>query len=168
LSVVTLAGLTLASTGATTAALYGAATSKSFDAGPSAYLTDILFRPGESRNGGALPRGPLDANAQAEAARILDAGLVHGEQLGASDRTRLIDIVAAHASVSRDEAAHRIDRMQADVQAKTRHAADVARKIGSYASLWIAFSLLFGAVISMVAAVTARNEDNREAASGVA
>jgi hypothetical protein len=110
----------------------------------------------------------LDANAQAEAGRILGAGLAHGEQLGAGDRIRLIDIVSAQANVSRDEAANRINRMQADVQAKTRQAADVARKIGSYASLWVAFSLLFGAVVSMVAAVAARNEDDREAASGAA
>jgi predicted metal-binding membrane protein len=55
--------------------------------------------------------------------------------------------------------------MQADVQAKTRQAADIARKITSYASLWIAFSLLFGAIVSMIAAVAARNEDEREATS---
>ena len=57
--------------------------------------------------------------------------------------------------------------MQADVQAKIRKAEDVARKVASYASLWIAFSLLFGAVVSIVAAVTARNEDEREATAGV-
>ncbi len=168
LTVVTLAGLTFASTGATTAAMYGAATSKSFDAGSSAYLVDVLFRPDHGGGDRALTRAPPDASAQAEAGRILDAGLVHGEKLGAGDRTRLIDLVSAQADVSRDEATGRIDRMQADVQAKTRQVEDVARKISSYASLWIAFSLLFGAVVSMVAAVTARNEDEREATTGAA
>ena len=129
---------------------------------------DILFRPGQSRSGAALARAPLDANAQAEAGRILDAGLARGEQLGAGDRARLVDLVSDQANVSRDEAALRIGRLQADVQAKTRQAADVARKIASYASLWIAFSLLFGAVVSMVAAVAARHEDDREAATGSA
>lgn len=166
LTVVTLAGLTLTSTGATTAALYGAATSKSFDAGPSAYLVDILFRPGQSGSVRATERAPLDASGLAEAGRILDAGLVHGEQLSAGDRSRLIDLVSTQANVSRDEATGRLDRMQSDVQAKTRQAADVARKIASYASLWIAFSLLFGAVVSMITAVAARHEDDREAASG--
>jgi hypothetical protein len=166
LTVVTLAGLTFASTGAMTAAMYGAATSKSFDAGPSAYLVDVLLRPGQSKSGRTLARAELDAGAQVEAGRILDAGMVHGEQLGAGDRTRLIDIVSDQANISRDEATARIDKMQADVQAKTRKAEDVARKVASYASLWIAFSLLFGAVVSMVAAVTARNEDERETASG--
>ncbi len=166
LTVVTLAGLTLASTGAATAALYGAATSKSFDAGPSAYLVDVLFRPGQSKSGRSLARAELDPGAQAEAGRILDTGMVHGEQLGAADRTRLIDLVSDQANVSRDEARGRVDKMQADVQAKTRRTEDAARKIASYASLWIAFSLLFGAVVSMIAAVTARNEDDRETASG--
>ena len=166
LTVVTLAGLTLTSTGASTAALYGAATSKSFDAGPSAYLVDILFRPGQSGRVRPTDRSPMDAGTLAEAGRILDVGLVHGEQLSASDRGRLIDLVSTQANVSHDEATGRVDRMQADVQAKTRQAEDAARKIASYASLWIAFSLLFGAVVSMVAAVTARNEDEREAISG--
>ena len=166
LTVVALAGLTFASTGAMTAAMYGAATSKSFDAGPSAYLVDVLFRPGESKSGRTLARAELDPGAQAEAGRILDAGLVHGEKLGASDRVRLVDLVSEQSGVSRDEATGRIDGMQADVQAKTRQTEDVARKVASYASLWIAFSLLFGAVVSMIAAVTARNEDEREAASG--
>ena len=168
LTVVTLAGLTFASTGATTAAMYGAATSKSFDAGSSAYLVDVLFRPDLGGGDRALTRAPPNASALAEAGHILDAGLVHGEKLGAGDRTRLIDLVSAQAGVSRDEATGRIDGMQADVQAKTRQAEDVARKIASYASLWIAFSLLFGAVVSMVAAVTARNEDDREATTGAA
>jgi len=168
LTVVTLAGLTFASTGAMTAAMYGAATSKSFDAGPSAYLVDVLFRPGQSKSGRTLARAELDAGAQAEAGRILDAGMVHGGQLGADDRTRLIELVSDQANVPRDEATSRVNRMQADVQAKTRQAEDVARKIASYASLWIVLSLLFGAVVSMVAAVTARSEDEREATSGAA
>jgi hypothetical protein len=114
---------------------------------------DVLFRPDASGN----------ENARAEAGRLLEAGLVHGEQLAPDDRTRLIALVSAQAGISRDQAAGRIDRMQADVQAKTKHAVDIARKIASYASLWIAFSLLFGAVVAMTAAVLARKEDDREA-----
>ena len=168
LTVITLAGLTFASTGAMTAALYGAVTSKPFDAGPSAYLVDVLFRPDHGEGDRALSRAPSDASAQAEAGRILDAGLVHGAKLGAGDRTRLIDLVSAQADVSRKAAADRIDRMQSDVQAKTRQTEDVARKVASYASLWIAFSLLFGAIVSIVAAVTARNEDERDATTRAA
>jgi len=163
LTVVTLAGLTVTSTGAMTAALYGTAPSKVSPAGPTAYLVDILFRP----NGNARTRasGPADASARAEAGRILDADLVHGEQLSAGDRDRLVDLVSANAEVSNDVATARVDGMQADVQARTRAAADMARKAASYTSLWIAFSLLFGAIISMVAAIAARNEDDSEATS---
>jgi hypothetical protein len=53
--------------------------------------------------------------------------------------------------------------MQADIQAKTKRAADIARKVASYASLWIAVSLLFGALVAMFAAILARAEDDREA-----
>ena len=163
LTVVALAGLTVTSTGATTAALYGAAPSRVAVTGPTAYLVDVLFRP----NGGDRTRaaGVVGVAARAEAGRILDTGLVHGEQLSASDRDRLVDLVSANAEVSHDVAAGRVDAMQADVQAKTRQAADNARKIASYTSLWIAFSLLFGAIVSMITAVAARNEDTRELAA---
>lgn len=163
LTVVALAGLTVTSTGATTAALYGAAPSKVAAAGPTAYLVDILFRP----NGNERTRAgsPTDASARAEAGRILDAGLVRGEQLSAGDRDRLVDLVSANAQVSHDAASARVDGMQADIQAKSRQVADTARKVASYTSLWVAFSLLFGAIVSMIAAVTAKNEDDHEATS---
>jgi len=166
LTVVTLAGLTVTSTGATTAALYGTAPSKVSAAGPTAYLVDILFRP--NGNGRARAGGPADASARAEAGRIVDAGLVHGQQLSDGDRDRLVDLVETNAEVSKDVATARVDGMQADIQAKTRAAADMARKAASYASLWVAFSLLFGAIISMIAAVAARNEDDREISSAAA
>jgi hypothetical protein len=153
LTVVALAGLTAANTGAASAALYGASNSKTMNTIATAYLVDVLFRPGSSG----------DENVRAEAGRLLEAGLVRGEQLAPDDRTRLISLVSSQADISSDQAAKRIDRMQADIQAKTRFAADVARKVASYASLWIAFSLLFGAVVAMTAAVFARNEDDREA-----
>ena len=47
-------------------------------------------------------------------------------------------------------------------KAKTKKAADLARRIASYTSLWIALSLLFGALVSMMAAVMAREEDDRD------
>jgi hypothetical protein len=163
LTVVALAGLTVTSTGATTAALYGAAPSKVPAVGPTGYLVDVLFRP----KGNDRPRaaGPADESARDEVGRILDAGLVLGEQLSAGDRERLVDLVTANAEVSHDAASGRVDGMQTDIQTKTRQATDIARKVASYASLWIAFSLLFGVIVSMTAAVAARNEDERDSAS---
>jgi hypothetical protein len=111
--------------------------------------------PGGADNESAL-------GARAEATRILHAGLMRGEQLSPDDRNRLIYLVAADAHMSLARATERVDRMQADVQARTRKAADDARKAASYASLWIAFSLLFGAIVAVFSAISARIEDDRE------
>jgi len=151
LAVVGLAGLVTANSGAAT--LYGAQNSKSGNTVATAYLVDVLFRPGSSGN----------ENQRAEAGRLLEAGMANGEQLAPDDRTRLIALVATQAGMPREQAAARIDRLQADIQTKTRFAADVARKVASYSSLWIAFSLLFGAFVAMAAAVLARHEDDRDA-----
>ena len=155
LAIVTLAGLTAANTGAATAALYGTTTSRTVETAPTAYLVDVLFRPGSSGN----------ESARAEAGRLLEVALVRGEQLAPDDRGWLITLVSEQAGISPDRAERRVDRMQADVQAKTKHAADIARRVASYASLWIAFSLLFGSVVAMAAAIFARKEDDREAAA---
>ena len=118
----------------------------------TAYLVDVLFRPNANASQGA----------RAEAGRILEAGLARGEQIAPDDKDRLQTIVASEANMTRDAASVRIDNLQADVQAKTKKAADIARKAASYTSLWIALSLLFGALVSMIAAVMAREEDDRE------
>ena len=142
-----------ASAGSGTAALYGVASSKT-ESAPTAYLVDVLFHPNAS-----APEGP-----RAAAARILDAGLAGGEQIAPDDKDRLTTLVASEANIARDEASARIDGLQADVQKKTRKAADQARRAASYMSIWIALSLLFGALVSMIAAVMAREEDDRETA----
>jgi len=163
LFVMALAGLTAASTGATTAALYGATASRTTDTSPTAYLVDVLFRPAQDNAVTNSGNAAANASARAEAGRLVDMGLARGQQLGQDDHERLTTLVAAEAHISRDQAAGRIDRMQADIQAKTKRAADIARKVASYASLWIAASLLFGALVAMFAAIVARAEDDREA-----
>lgn len=150
LTLVAFAGLAVANNaGMSAGALYGTMSAKKSESTPAGYLVDRLFRPG----------GPGSDASRGEALRILDAGLARGEEVAPDDRERLGTIVSRQAGVSRDEALSRIDRMQADVQARTRHAADVARRTAAYASLWIALSLLFGAVVASFAAVLARNED---------
>jgi hypothetical protein len=163
LFVMALAGLTAASTGATTAALYGATASRTTDTPPTAFLVDVLFRPAQDNVVTNSGNAAANASARAEAGRLVDMGLARGQQLGQDDHERLTTLVAAEAHISRDQAAGRIDRMQADIQAKTKRAADIARKVASYASLWIAASLLFGALVAMFAAIVARAEDDREA-----
>jgi len=152
LTVVAMAGMAAAGIGAGTAALYGAAPRATEAGTPTAYLVDQLFRPGATRNEGA----------RAEASRILDAGMARGEDLAPGDHDRLTTLVSEEAGLSHDAASARIDAMQADIRAKTKRAADLARKTASYASLWIAFSLLFGALVASYAAVLARKEDDRQ------
>jgi len=139
----------MAATGA--GALYGAsATAK--DQTPTDYLVDVLFRP----NGATAAEG-----ARGEATRILDAGLARGEQIVPEDLERLTGLVSKQANLNHDAAALRIAQLQTKVQEDTRHAADIARRRAAYASLWIALSLLFGGIVASVAAVIARNEDDR-------
>lgn len=154
LTVVAFAGLTVASTGAKTAALYGSSAQAN---GPTAYLVDRLYRPA---SGGSS----VDATApRAEAARILEAGAANTGALTADDHDRLVSLVSRQAGVSHDVAQQRVDAMQADI----KRDANTARKTAAYVSLWIAFSLLFGAIVAMGAAVSARIEDDRQTPTAV-
>lgn len=167
LAIVVFAGVGALSGGMAVAALYGAHAPGGGMLSTS-YVIDGLFWPNIS--GAAEPAyatGPGNASAmvgaRAEAARILQAGPMHGEQLSSPDHDRLVYLVANEARIPLARATERVDLMQADVQKQTRDAADRARKAASYASLWIAFSLLFGAIVAMFAATSARVEDDREA-----
>lgn len=135
-------------------AIYGTSAPKAMEtATPVGYLVDRLFR----------PNAPGNDHARAEAGRILDVSLARGEEIAPDDRARLDTIVSREAGIPLNAADARVDAMQKDVQDKTRRAADIARRTASHASLWVAFSLLFGAVVAMFSAVLARNEDDRRA-----
>ena len=161
LGVVALAAL---GGGLAVAPLYGVHGAAGADGPSTAYVIDGLFWPmfGHAADGASATSDAL-SGARAEATRILQAELVHGEQLAPADRDRLIYLVGVEAHVSQAAAAARVDQMQSDLQAQTRKAADAARKAASYASLWIAFSLLFGAIVAVFAAISARLEDDRDA-----
>ncbi|HWY13863.1 MAG TPA: hypothetical protein VNX86_01830 [Rhizomicrobium sp.] len=161
LAVVGFAGLAAGVGGAATASLYGAHGAKSDTSGPAAYLVDKLFRPADGS--GSTSGGDADNKARAEAGRLLETGFTRGEELAPDDRARLVALTSARAAMPRDAAAQRVDALQKDVQEKTRRAADIVRKAASYASLWIAFSLLFGAIVCVVSAIFARIEDDGEA-----
>ncbi|HEY5047813.1 MAG TPA: hypothetical protein VII49_07340 [Rhizomicrobium sp.] len=160
LSIIVLAALTAANSGAATAGLYGAGP-RHAELTTTAYLVDVLFRPAaaETRDAGS----PAAMAAHMEAARILDAGMARGAQIAPEDRARLAVLVAKQAGISEADSTSRIDRMQADIQNRTKHAADIARKAASYAALWLAFAMLFGAIVSVAAAIYARDEDDRDA-----
>ncbi|MBV8976965.1 MAG: hypothetical protein JO261_01815 [Alphaproteobacteria bacterium] len=156
LMLVWMAGMAVAgNAGVSAAALYGAGGARSTEVTPTAYVVDVLFRPGTSGND----------QARAEAGRILDAGAANGGEMGQEDRERLATLVSRQAGISRDAAMSRIDQTTAQMQERARRAADAARKAAAYASLWIALSLLFGAVVATYAAVMARREDDDRAFS---
>lgn len=139
----------LAASGNHTAALYGSGLSTSE---PSAYIVDMLFR-------SASDSAASDAQAlRAEAGRIIDADIANGLQLTAADHDRLVGLVSREARLSQVAAGQRVDVTQADLRAK----ANITRKSASYVSLWIALSLLFGAIVAVGAAVSARIEDDRQ------
>jgi hypothetical protein len=166
LAVVIVAGLVAAGSGAGIARHYGAGPAKTTQLEPTAYLVDKLFRPGESRSEGRTISAAdysAETQARAEAGRLLEAGAVNGGQAAPDDRERLVVLVEERARITRDEAAGRVDGMLQDMQVRIRNAADIARRAASYSSLWIAASLLFGAVVAMAAAVFARELDDREA-----
>jgi hypothetical protein len=167
LAIVVFAGLATLRDGWAIPSLYGARAAGD-GALSTSYIVDGLFWPDlagaavESYEGTSM-NAAMATGARAEATRILQTGLMRGEQLGASDRDRLIYLVASTTHVPLVRAADRVDRMQNDVQTRTRNIADRARKTASYASLWIAFSLLFGAIVAVFSAIAARIEDDREA-----
>lgn len=147
LTVVFLAGLSV--TGARTASLYSPSAQASE---PTAYAVDRLFR----SDNGATEEATA---ARAEAGRIIDADMANGTEFAAGDQDRLVLLTAREARMAPEAAAKRVNNVQAEIKTK----ANEARKIASYASLWLAFSLLFGAVVAVGAAVSARIEDDRQA-----
>jgi hypothetical protein len=120
----------------------------------SGYDVDSLFR-------SAQP----DANAatvetHAEAGRILARSLTAGD-LPAADRSYLANLIAAHTGLSQQDAEARLDQSVTQLKAaaaKTRAAADAARKAASLASFYTALSMLIGAFIASVAAALGGRE----------
>ena len=156
LTMVALIGTAAATTGGTMAALYGASSAKS-ETTPSAYIVDVLFRPAPN----AAPAA--DPNARAEAGRIVDPSIALGMQPAPADRARLVELMTSQAGIAPQDASARIDATQSDTKAKIDRAANYARKAASYAAIWLALALLLGVVVSIVSAVEARKEDDRQA-----
>jgi hypothetical protein len=164
-SVVALAGIASGVGGASVATLYGMVPSRSEPlADTSGYLVDKLYRPASA---GAESTGDADVKARAEAARILALGPLRGSAMASDDRDRLTALVSRRTGLAPDAATSRVDHLQGQVLGKERELVDTARIVASYTSLWLALSLLFGAVVASVAAVFAHAEDVREAADPV-
>ncbi len=177
--------------GAATAALYGVSKTAPGVERTAPLAVDRLFRPGPaptipapgitpstavpSDTGAATTENPPPVtvtpvqapdpvHARAEADRLIEADFAPGAKLDAEDRARLVQLTAEQAQVSVSAARLRVAAMESRLTAESAQAADKLRKLTSTTALWLAFALLFGAGAAMVAAVTARLEDDHETA----
>ncbi len=105
---------------------------------------------------------PLGAD-KAEAGRILTVGMANGELLSGEDRLQLATLISNDTGTTLAAAERRVDDVTRRIHDGEVAVADAARKAAATASLWTAFALLFGAVVAVFAAVSARWEDDREA-----
>jgi hypothetical protein len=169
-TMVALGGMAALHGGMTAAGLYGASAAQTGEDHASAIVVDRLFRPAAptmpTTTAGPPNRIPNTA-ARDEAGRLIDATWMIGQNADAGDRERLIQLSATEAGLSHEEASGRVDAEQNAIVAEVKQTVDIARKTASYASLWMAAALLFGAIVAMAAAVYARIEDDRDEAKAL-
>lgn len=113
----------------------------------SGYFVDMLFQ-------GAPASAQLDAD-KATASSVLAMAAVGASD--GSDTARLGRMVSQDANLSASAGLERV----ADVEARAKLAAAQARKAASILSLWTALSLLFGSVVAVASAISARWMDDR-------
>jgi hypothetical protein len=131
----------------TAAAMTGSAAMTAPNAANSSnYWVDVMFRP--------APNTDQVASDKEEADHIL---ALNGAATNDADTTRLARLVSQDAGISMSAAMMRV----ADAETQMRHAADEARKAAGIVALWTAFALLFGAIVAVAAAISARWMDDR-------
>ena len=161
---VTISGLVVASSAVNAAAILGAANTQNqrqvgITPETNGYWVDILFRPAVALV--PPPDTRADSEARAEAGRILTAGLARGELLSQDDHDELVRLVSRSTGANPADAGRRVDEVQTRIHQLEIDAAEAARRIAKYVSLWLAASLSFGALVAAAAAVSARWIDDK-------
>jgi hypothetical protein len=148
-AVAVVASLLLAAASSTLAgsAIAGGAASRGDAAASQSYWVDEMFR--------AAPYSAQVAADKAESGRMLAASGT--APLSDTDLSRIANLVSRDAGISTQASTDRVVTAQSDMRA----AAEKARKATAMVSLWIAFALLFGAIVSVAAAISARWMDDR-------
>ena len=154
LSAAALGGATTHILGGASAGLAPAVTSAGTAAssGPLEGYIDSLLRtdpasPPPATSGPTAP--PAGNNARrAELGRILSPALQRGGDISPADRTYVAKVVAARTGLSQADAEARVS----EVVTRAKKAADDARRAAASLALWLAASLLAGALASMLAA----------------
>src|SRR5271170_5219503 len=108
---------------------------------PNAYLVDSLLRTTPPRT------SPDDAVIRSEVGLILVNGLREGN-IPATDKSYLVQVVAARTGISEPDAEKRVD----DTFAQATQAADAARKAVAHSMYWTFLALLLGAFSASFAA----------------
>ena len=164
-SVVTLSGLVLTASGLTAAATIGAANTSNQTQGlntaTTGYWVDTLFRPTSTASASPAPAGGrADGEARAEAGRILATGLLGAGRLSTADHDQLAWLISQYTGADATEATRRVDDVQNRIHQDEVAAAEAARKFARYVMLWLAASLIFGALVSSAAAMSGRWVDD--------
>ena len=94
------------------------------------------------------PSSSNDASTRRELGRLMAPTLRKGGDVSAADRTYVAKVVAARTGLSQAEA----DKRVADTVAQAKQATDDARKATAKLMLWIAASMLAGALAAMLGA----------------
>jgi hypothetical protein len=144
---------------------------------PSAVESDAAAKTSAANPAGTtmMPSGPMDslqsgsmsanrptlADIKGEAARILTADTATGQDSGATDKPRLVQLVSQNTGLNTAAATDRVNAVESDMRAKAKELADAARKAASYLAIWTAVALLFSAAVCVVATLSARWEENR-------
>jgi hypothetical protein len=130
--------------------------------GPSSPVVNFptsTLAPGDAVVPETQPRNV--AADKAEAGRILTVAAAQGGELNEIDRAQLTHLVAMDTGQSEDSAMRRVESVEKQMHEAEVKTAETARKVAAYASLWTALALLFGSVIAVAAAISARWEDDR-------
>jgi hypothetical protein len=144
-----------ASVGGSVIAGGAVAKANKIQAAPATYWADMLLSPATSGSSTSL------ANDKVEASRILTVDLAHGDTISTADRDELARLVVQDSGLSHAGAIERVNATETQMQDDSVLVAESIRKAASFVSIWTALALLFGAVVSVAAAISARWEDDR-------
>jgi hypothetical protein len=97
----------------------------------------------------ATPTGPNPGQLRAEVLRLWTADFHDNQDLSATDKSYVAQVVAARTGLSQADAEKRVN----DVVTEAKTAADNARKGAAKLSFWLTAAMLFGAFAASLAAV---------------
>jgi hypothetical protein len=129
----------------------GAAAAANNASGPTDVYVDRLLRTDASPAGApGAPQagGGAVVQTRGELTRLLAPGLKKGADISAPDRAYAARVVSVRTGLSQADAEKRVNETIADA----KKAADDARKAAAKLSLWLAASMLAGALASILAA----------------